>query len=51
MDWLAKSNINIKAMIDGTQDVISLYESWEHYNDKTCKEQIARFIKARNLDK
>ena len=51
LDWLAKSQIDIKAMIDCTQEIISLYEVWETYNDKTCKEQIARFVKARNLDK
>lgn len=51
LEWLAKSEIDIAAMIDSTQEIISLYEVWEQYNDKTCKEQIARFVKARNLDK
>ena len=49
--WLAGSEIDIKAMIECTQEIISLYEIWEHYSDKTCKEQISRFVKARNLDK
>ena len=49
--WLAEGEIDIIAMVDCTQEIISLYEVWEQYNDKTCKEQIARFVKARNLDK
>ena len=51
LKWLAESEVDIKSMIECTQEVISLYEVWEQYNDKTCKEQIARFVKARNLDK
>ena len=51
LKWLAESEIDIKAMIECTQEIISLYDIWEQYNDKTCKEQIARFVKARNLDK
>ena len=49
--WLAESEIDLKAMVDCAQEIISLYEVWEAYNDKTCKEQITRFVKARNLDK
>ena len=49
--WLAEGEVDIKAMVDCTQEIISLYEVWEQYNDKTCKEQIARFVKARSLDK
>ena len=49
--WLAEGEVDIKGMVDCTQEIISLYEVWEQFNDKTCKEQIARFVKARNLDK
>ena len=49
--WLAEGEVDIVAMVDCTQEIISLYEVWEQYNDKTCKEQIARFVKARNLDR
>ena len=49
--WLAESEIDITAVVDCTQEIISLYEVWEQYNEKTCKEQVARFVKARNLDK
>ncbi|KAI9872696.1 MAG: RNA polymerase II holoenzyme cyclin-like subunit, partial [Pleopsidium flavum] len=49
--WLAESEINIEDIINCTQEIISIYEVWEQYNEKTCKEQIARFVKARGLDK
>lgn len=49
--WLADSNIDIEAMVDCTQELISFYECQEQYNDRYTKEQISRFIKARNLDK
>lgn len=49
--WLAEGEVDIKAMIECTQEIISLYEVWEQYNEKTCKEQIARFVKARGLEK
>lgn len=49
--WLAESEIDIKAMIDCTQEIISLYEVWERYSEKTCKEQITRFVKGRGTDK
>ncbi|GAB1313379.1 RNA polymerase II holoenzyme cyclin-like subunit [Madurella fahalii] len=49
--WLAESSIDIEAMVDCTQELISFYECHEQYNDKHTREQISRFIKARGLDK
>lgn len=49
--WLADSSIDVEAMVDCTQELISFYECHEQYNDKHTREQISRFIKARNLDK
>lgn len=51
VQWLAESSVDIEAVVDCTQELISLYEVWETYNDKVCKEQIGRFVKARGLDK
>ena len=51
VNWLAESNVDIEAVVDCTQELISLYEIWEQFNDKTCKDQIARFVKGRGLDK
>ncbi|KAM4066904.1 RNA polymerase II holoenzyme cyclin-like subunit [Hirsutella rhossiliensis] len=49
--WLAESNVDIAAMVDATQEIISFYECHEHYNDKLTREQITRFVKMRGLDK
>ena len=49
--WLAESNIDIEAVIDCTQEIISFYEVQEQYNEKLTREQINRFVKARSLDK
>ncbi|KAL1879103.1 hypothetical protein VTK73DRAFT_7327 [Phialemonium thermophilum] len=49
--WLAESNVDIEAMVDSTQELISFYECHEQYNDKITREQIIRYVKARGLDK
>lgn len=51
MSWLAESTISIEAVVDCTQELISLYEVWESFNDRPCKEAVVRFVKARGLDK
>jgi cyclin C len=51
VDWLAESTVDMEAVVECTQELISLYEVWESYTDKTCKDQIAKFVKARGLDK
>ncbi|KAL5606953.1 hypothetical protein BROUX41_003321 [Berkeleyomyces rouxiae] len=49
--WLAESNVDIRSIVDCTQEMVYFYEMQEQYNDKLTKEQINRFIKARGLDK
>lgn len=49
--WLAESGVDISAMIDATQEIISFYECYEQYNEKLTREQINRFVKARSLDR
>jgi cyclin C len=49
--WLSESTVDIEAMIDSVQEMISFYECQEQFNEKNTREQINRFIKARNLDK
>jgi cyclin-C len=49
--WLAESNIEVDAVVDSVQEMLSFYECWESFNEKVVREQIARFIKARGLDK
>lgn len=49
--WLGESGIDIEAMVDSTQELISFYECHEQYNDKLTREQINRYVKARGLEK
>lgn len=49
--WLASSTVDIEAMIDASQEMISFYEVLGNYSEKTVTEQIHRFIKGRNLNK
>lgn len=49
--WLAESNVDVAAMVDVTQEIISFYECNEQYVEKLAREQINRFVKARSLDK
>ena len=51
VDWLAESTVDIEAVVECTQELISLYEIWDSYAEKTCKDQIAKFVKTRGLDK
>jgi cyclin C len=52
VSWLSDSNIDVTAMVDATQEIISYYACYEtEYNDKNTKDQIHRFVKARHLDK
>lgn len=50
-DFIAESTISIEAMMDVTQELISLYEVWDGYKESLCKEPIVRFVKARGLEK
>lgn len=49
--WLAEGEVDVQAVADSSQEIISLYDIWEQYSEKTCNEQISRFVKARGLDK
>ncbi|ETI21681.1 hypothetical protein G647_08028 [Cladophialophora carrionii CBS 160.54] len=48
--FLVESGIDIKQMIEGTQEMISLYDIWEQYNEKSVKDVVARCLKTRGLD-
>lgn len=49
--FLAESTFDLEGMIDATQEIIAFYECHELYNDKLTREQITRYVRARNLDK
>jgi cyclin-C len=48
LTWLAESSIDIEAIVDCIQELISLYEVWDGYKEALCKEPIARFVKGRS---
>lgn len=50
MKFLVESGVDIKQIIEGTQEMISLYDVWEQYNEKSVKDVVARCLKARGLD-
>ncbi|KXT16581.1 hypothetical protein AC579_6304 [Pseudocercospora musae] len=46
VDWLAESSIDMHAVVDATQELVSLYQVWEEsYNERACKESITKFLK------
>lgn len=45
VDWLAESKVDMNAVIDATQEMISLYDVWESYSERACKEGITKFVK------
>lgn len=45
--WLAESEIDIKAVVECTQELVSLYEVWEQYSQTSCKEAIARMVRSK----
>ncbi|KAJ9293273.1 hypothetical protein DTO271G3_7996 [Paecilomyces variotii] len=51
INFLAESEVDIKAVIECTQELVSLYEVWEQYSEKHCRELIGRMVKSKNQDK
>ena len=51
VSWLAESEISISDVVECSQEIISFYDVWEQYSEKTCKEQIVRFVKSQGLNK
>ncbi|KAK6352774.1 RNA polymerase II holoenzyme cyclin-like subunit [Orbilia brochopaga] len=48
-DWFAESGVDMDAIIECTQEMISLYDTWETWTDKICREGVARLIRGRQL--
>lgn len=52
IEWYAESKVDMEAVIDCTQEIISLYEAWESFTlgaEKNCKDQLTRIIKTRGI--
>ncbi|KAK9469774.1 cyclin-like protein, partial [Lipomyces arxii] len=37
-DWFANCGIDLEAVVDCAQEIISLYDAWENYNEKSCRD-------------
>ncbi|KAF2482195.1 cyclin-like protein [Neohortaea acidophila] len=48
VDWLAESKVDMGAVVDATQEMISLYEVWEQYHERICRESFAKFMHTAN---
>ncbi|EWC47966.1 hypothetical protein DRE_02848 [Drechslerella stenobrocha 248] len=48
-DWFAESGVDMESIIECTQEMISLYDTWETWTDKVCREGVARLIRGRQL--
>ncbi|KAK9378610.1 cyclin-like protein [Kockiozyma suomiensis] len=44
MDWFAGCGIDLEDVVYCSQEMISLYEVWESYNEKTLRDLMARLI-------
>ncbi|KAK9457178.1 cyclin-like protein [Dipodascopsis uninucleata] len=44
VDWFASCGIDLEAVVDCAQEMISLYNSWEAYNERTCRDLIASIV-------
>ncbi|KAK9235585.1 cyclin-like protein [Lipomyces kononenkoae] len=49
MEWFAGCGIDLEAVVDCAQEMISLYDVWESYSEKTCRELIAQVISGRRV--
>ena len=47
--WLAHSNLNIEAVVECTQALISLYTALDKYSENVCKQQLGTLARARGI--
>ncbi|KAF2227024.1 cyclin-like protein [Elsinoe ampelina] len=45
VDWLAETEVDLEAVINSTQELISMYELWETYSERPTKEAISKYLK------
>ena len=50
VNWLAEGEVDIRAVIDCTQEIISLYKVLDSpHSERTCRDQIAMYVKNTGL--
>ncbi|TKA67006.1 hypothetical protein B0A55_08193 [Friedmanniomyces simplex] len=45
VDWLAESKVDMEAIVDATQEMVSLYECWEGYSERAVREAITKMMR------
>ena len=50
VDWYAVSGIDMDAIAEVTQEIISLYAVWQDYKASTCKLWVDRIINGRPIE-
>jgi len=51
IDWLAESKVDMEAIVDATQEMVSLYEVWENYSERGCKDAFSKFMREASMSK
>jgi cyclin C len=50
VEWYAQSGIDMDAIAEVTQEIISLYQAWKDYKGKDCRLWLDKFIFGRGPD-
>lgn len=50
MRWIGKGDVDIEAIAESVQELISMYATLDQYNEKVCKEQLLKLARARGLN-
>lgn len=48
--FLVESEIDLRQVFDGTQEIISLYQVWEEFSEKAIKDAVSRCLKSNAID-
>ncbi|KAK9461646.1 cyclin-like protein [Lipomyces oligophaga] len=44
IEWFSSCGIDLDDVVECTQEVISLYEVWDSYSERSCRDIIAKFV-------
>lgn len=45
VEWLAESEVDMDALVNATQEMVSLYEVWEGYSERVCREAVQKLVR------
>lgn len=50
LEWLTQSGVDVEAVVECTQEMISLYVVLEQFSERDCKEAFSRIIRHQGLN-